>query len=58
MRLEEVRIRLFPFFFLVFFLMSFTEILNSERKVRYFLSKGTFLYMLSFFSLFLLVGLQ
>ena len=57
MRLEEVRIRLFPFF-LFFFLMSFTEFLNSQRKVRYFLSKGTFLYMLSFFSLFLLVGLQ
>ena len=57
MRLEEVRIRLFPFFFF-FFLMSFTEFLNSQRKVRYFLSKGTFLYMLSFFSLFLLVGMQ
>ena len=57
MRLEEVRIRLFPFFF-CFFLMSFTEFLNSQRKVRYFLSKGTFLYMLSFFSLFLLVGMQ
>ena len=55
MRLEEVRIRLFPFF--LFFLMSFTEFLNSQRKVRYFLSKGTF-FMLSFFSLFLLVGLQ
>ena len=57
MRLEEVRIRLFPFFF-CFILMSFTEFLNSQRKVRYFLSKGTFLYMLSFFSLFLLVGMQ
>ena len=46
MRLEEVRMRLFPFFF---FLMSFTEFLNSQRKVGNFLSEGAFLYMLPCF---------
>lgn len=53
MRLEEVRMRLFPFFF---FLMSFTEFLNSQRKVGNFLS--LFVYVAMFFSFFLLVGLQ
>ena len=44
-RLEEVRIRLFPFFFF----KSFTEFFNSQRKVRNFLSEGAFLHMLSCF---------
>ena len=46
-RLEEVRIRLFPFFFF----KSFTEFFNSQRKVHNFLSEGAFLHMLSCFFL-------